>query len=135
MHADSIRRSPSRLVFAALGWCAVAMAVAGVLLPGLPTTVFVLLASWCFSKSSPRFSRWLRENRWLGPVLDRYAAAGGLTAGAKRAALYAMWTSVLLSAAMLSLVRPAIAAAVLLLGVAGTFAILFAVRTVPEARR
>ena len=41
---------PARLIYAALGWCAVAFAVAGALLPGLPTTVFVIAAAWCFSQ-------------------------------------------------------------------------------------
>ena len=42
-------------IFGGLGWCAVALAIAGVMLPGLPTTVFVLAASYCFSRGSPRF--------------------------------------------------------------------------------
>jgi uncharacterized protein len=48
---------PARVVFGGLGWCAVVLAAAGVVVPGLPTTVFVLAASYCFSKSSPRFAQ------------------------------------------------------------------------------
>jgi uncharacterized protein len=70
--------TPTRMIYGSLGWSAVALAVAGVLVPGLPTTVFVLAASYCFSRSSPRFERWLRENPWLGPSLQRVARAGGM---------------------------------------------------------
>jgi uncharacterized protein len=47
----------ARMVYGGVGWCAVALAIAGVLVPGLPTTVFVLVASYCFLRSSPRFER------------------------------------------------------------------------------
>jgi uncharacterized protein len=127
--------APARLIYAILGWCAVGLALAGVMVPGLPTTVFVLAASYCFSRSSPRFERWLRENRWLGPPLQRFAAAGGMPPSAKRAALVAMWTAVLVSSALLAAMHWAAALATIGLGAIGTLTILFGVRTVPEQVR
>jgi uncharacterized membrane protein YbaN (DUF454 family) len=121
-----------RMIYGAAGWCAVGLAIAGVLVPGLPTTVFVLVASYCFSRSSPRFERWLRENRWLGPTLRRIAPGGGMPASAKRAALTAMWTAVLLSSSLLIRVNWAVALGTIGLGAVGTLSILFGVRTVPE---
>ena len=47
----------------------------GVVLPLLPTTPFVILAAFCFSKSSPRFHQKLLENRLFGPIIadwERY---------------------------------------------------------------
>jgi uncharacterized membrane protein YbaN (DUF454 family) len=120
------------MIYGGLGWCAVALAIAGVMVPGLPTTVFVLVASYCFSRSSPRFERWLHNHRWLGPPLRRLASDGGMPRKAKRAALTAMWTAVLLSSAVLMRVHWAAAVATIALGVAGTLAILFGVRTVPS---
>jgi uncharacterized membrane protein YbaN (DUF454 family) len=102
------------------------------MLPGLPTTVFVLVASYCFSRSSPRFEGWLRENRWLGPRLHRLARDGGMPASAKRAALSAMWIAVLLSSAVLLQLHWAAAAGTLGLGAVGTLWILFGVRTAPK---
>jgi uncharacterized protein len=122
----------TKMVYGSLGWCASALALAGVIVPGLPTTVFVLGASFCFSRSSPRFERWLRGNRWLGPSLQRFASAGGMSPSAKRAALFSMWIAVLLSSALLIGSHPAIAFATVASGVVGTLSILFAVRTVPE---
>jgi uncharacterized protein len=123
------------MLYGAIGWCAVALAIAGVMLPGLPTTVFVIAASYCFSRSSPRFEQWLHRNRWLGPRLDRFEQAGGMPLSAKRAALTAMWIAVLLSSAALFQVHWAAAALTLGLGAIGTVAILFGVRTVPGGVR
>jgi len=125
--------APARAIYLALGWCAVALAIAGALLPVLPTTVFVIAASYCFSKSSPRFERWLRTNRWLGPPLERFAATGGMTKTSKRAALTAMWIAVLISSTLLLAVHWMATAGTLALGVIGTAVILFRVRTVPES--
>jgi uncharacterized membrane protein YbaN (DUF454 family) len=127
--------TPTRMIYGGLGWCAVGLALAGVMVPGLPTTVFVLAASYCFSRSSPRFERWLRENAWLGPRLQRLASAGGMPPSAKRAALVAMWTAVLLSSVVLAGMHWAAAVGTLGLGAVGTLAILFGVRTAPENLR
>lgn len=127
-------RTGSRMLYGAAGSCAVALAIAGVMLPGLPTTVFVLAASYCFSRSSPRFERWLREHPWLGPSLERFASAGGMPPAAKRAALTAMWTAVVLSSAVLLRVHWGAALGAIALGAAGTLSILYGVRTVPERR-
>ncbi len=120
----------TRLLYAALGGCAVAFAVAGALLPGLPTTVFVIAAAWCFSRSSSRFEAWLRENPLLGPFLRRVTPGGGMPASAKRAALMAMWTAILVSSAILAGVHWVAVLATIGLGVVGTLSILFAVRTI-----
>ena len=121
---------PARLFYAALGWCAVVFAVAGALLPGLPTTVFVIAAAWCFSRSSRRFERWLRENPLLGPFLRRATLGSGMPASVKRSALMAMWTAILFSSAALAGVHWAAVMATISLGVVGTLSILFGVRTV-----
>ena len=135
--ARSTRFARSRevdvLIYGSLGWCAVALALVGVFVPGMPTKVFVLAAGYCFSRSSPRFERWLREHPLLGPFLQRVAHGGGMPLSAKRAALMAMWTAVLLSSAVVAGVHWAASVATIGLGIVGTLSILFAVRTVPEA--
>ena len=131
MNRPSTIAVPTRVLFGVLGWCAVAFAVAGALLPGLPTTVFVIAAAYCFSRSSRRFEQWLRENPLLGPFLRRVAPGGGMPASAKRAALMAMWTAILLSSAVLAGVHWAAVAATIGLGLVGSVSIVFAVRTIP----
>lgn len=50
----------------ALGWVCVALGIAGLFLPVMPTTVFLLIAAWAFSHSSHRFHRWLYDHPRLG---------------------------------------------------------------------
>lgn len=132
MTKKTFARASLDLALVATGWCAVGLGTAGMFVPGLPTTVFILIAFYCFSKSSPRVARWLTEHRRLGSVIRPLLADGGLSRTAKGAALTAMWTSILLSAAVLLRLHVAVACSLVVLGIAGTFAILVGVRTIPE---
>ena len=69
---------PTRVLFILLGSVAVILGTIGVVVPGLPTTPFVLLASWCFYKSSPRLQAWLLQS-FLGKYIRDYKEKGGLT--------------------------------------------------------
>ena len=55
-----------------LGLIFVALAALGVVLPGLPTTPFLLLAASCFAKSSTRLYGWLLSNRTFGPMIRNW---------------------------------------------------------------
>jgi uncharacterized membrane protein YbaN (DUF454 family) len=54
------------------GSICVGLAFAGIFLPLLPTTPFLLLAAFCFSKGSPRLHRWLIEHPRLGPIIEEW---------------------------------------------------------------
>lgn len=67
-----------RYIFILLGCIAVILGTIGVVVPGLPTTPLVLLASWCFYKSSPRLQAWLMQS-FLGKYIQEYKAQGGVS--------------------------------------------------------
>jgi hypothetical protein len=58
-----------RLAFAGLGTVFILLGIAGVFLPILPTTPFLLLATACFARSSRRFYNWLMNHRTFGPLI------------------------------------------------------------------
>lgn len=124
-HASAAKRG----LYGALGLVAVALAVLGVFVPGLPTTVFVIAASYLFSRSSQTLSAWLERHRWLGPPLRRFRETRGMPARSKVLALLSMWAGVGTSLYALAAVGMAAQLAALLLALAGTTVILFVVRT------
>lgn len=50
----------------------VILGIIGVVLPIMPTMPFLLIASWCFTRSSPRFHHWLNNHRIFGPPLKQW---------------------------------------------------------------
>jgi uncharacterized membrane protein YbaN (DUF454 family) len=59
-------------LFLACGFVTLGLGIAGVVLPVLPTTPFVLLSAACFARSSPRFHRWLLRHRTFGPIVSEW---------------------------------------------------------------
>lgn len=74
-----IHRNPAlRGAYVAAGLTAVGLGALGYVLPGLPGTVFFLLAAWFFAQSSPRFYNWLMNHRLFGPLIRDYRAGKGV---------------------------------------------------------
>jgi len=61
-----------RPVLIAFGWLCVMLGGIGVVVPGLPTTVFLIIAAWAFARSSRRFHDWLYGHRVFGPPLQNW---------------------------------------------------------------
>ncbi len=107
-----------RVLYFTVGWVSLATGVVGMFLPVLPTTCFLLLAAWCFGKSSPRWARWMYENRLFGRYLRDYREGRGIPFGVKVGSLTILWVSILgtvafaVSATWLRVLLVAIAVAV-----------------------
>ena len=86
-----------RYLYIAAGYLLVAIGVIGIFLPLLPTTIFLILASACFVKSSPKAHEWLKSNKYLGPYLRNYQDKTGLTLKSKILSIVFLWISISLS--------------------------------------
>jgi hypothetical protein len=103
MKEQSIPISPFVKYFYLIsGLLLVAIGVIGIFLPLLPTTIFLILASICFLKSSPKANEWLRNHKILGGYIDNYQNKTGLTRNAKIANIITLWISISLSAFFLT---------------------------------
>lgn len=72
-----------RILLIIVGWISIVLATFGLLLPLLPTTPFLLLSAWCFSRSSPRFHHWLLYNSWFGKYIRDWQQHKALPKGVK----------------------------------------------------
>lgn len=77
-------------VFVVAGSAAVALAAAGIFLPLVPTTPFLLLAAFCYARGSPRCHAWLLQHRWFGPIIDNWQSGRGMTAQSKATTIIVM---------------------------------------------
>lgn len=90
-----------RAVYFTVGATSVVMGVIGILLPLWPTTCFLLLAGWCFARSSERAERWLHENRLFGKYLRDYREHGVVSARVRSTTIIVLWAFMALSAFLL----------------------------------
>jgi len=93
------RQLARRHLWMVLGWASLGLGALGVLLPLLPTTPFLILAAYFFSRSSQRMHAWLLNHRVFGPPIENWRTHRAISTGAKLAALAAMALILAVSAA------------------------------------
>ena len=119
-----------RIVYIISGLLCVGLGALGVVVPGLPTTPFLLLASWLFYRSSPRLQEWLLQS-WLGIYICSYHRHGGMTAPQKAGAVGIMVAMVLLSTFVFI---PAGSVARIIVPIAGAVGVLTVIFAVPNGK-
>jgi uncharacterized protein len=72
-----------RLLYFGVGFICLGLGIVGVFLPVLPTTPFIILAAFCFSRSSERWHKWLLSNPKFGPALHDWEHHGVIRPRAK----------------------------------------------------
>jgi uncharacterized protein len=143
-----------RWLLATVGVFFVGLAALGAVLPGLPTTIFLILASWCFARSCPWLERKLVQARLFRPFRPYLQPGARMPRRAQATALALMWTAIAVSLATVvsagaggpaasaeaaagggpSAGTWALAATIVAAGGGGTFAILRAGRRGPDRR-
>ena len=61
-----------RIILISLGWLCVGLGFVGVFVPGIPTTIFLIIALWAFTKSSKKLRYWLLNHKRFGPILNNW---------------------------------------------------------------
>jgi uncharacterized membrane protein YbaN (DUF454 family) len=84
----------TKVLFIILGSVCVGLGVLGIFLPLMPTTVFLLLAAYFYSRSSDRFYNWLIGNRVFGTYIRNYREGHGMTLRHKVNAVSVLWVTV-----------------------------------------
>lgn len=82
-----------RIVYLVAGWAAVILGLIGAVLPLLPTVPFMILAAFCFARSSPRLEAWLVNHPVFGAHIRNWRQHGAINKRAKRLALLAFCAS------------------------------------------
>lgn len=98
-------------------WVCIGLGVVGIFLPLLPTTPFLLLASWAAPKGSPRLDAWLRGHPRLGPLLAAWHEQKAIPRRAKMLAVVTMTVSWLCLYALGASTRTLILVALLMISV------------------
>lgn len=102
--APAVRPIPVRAVrwsLAGVGVCCVALGAVGAVLPGLPTTIFLIMATWCFTRSCPWLSDKLVHNRFFSPFTKYLVPGAVMPPRAKAIAMSAMWLAIAGSSVLL----------------------------------
>ncbi len=128
----------ARYSIAAVGLASFGLAVLGALLPGLPTTVFLIVSSFCFSKSCPHlYERLMAKIRLLRPYLAMLESDQPWSNRARARVIAIVWFFISMSVVAFGSAGSAttgLRVAVILSGVVGTIAIMrFRRASVPQA--
>ncbi len=96
-----VAKEPNRIIRVGLivsGTFFLGLGLLGLVLPILPTTPFLLLAAFCYSRSSKRFYDWLMTNRLFGSYLKNYREGKGMPVKAKLFTISFLWVTITFSA-------------------------------------
>ena len=126
--SSRVRRGPARWLWFAGGLLAVGVGSLGVIVPGLPTTVFFIVAAACFARSNPHLEQWVLNLPRIGRMVREYRAGLGMPRRAKVLAV-TMILAVASASAVFAIDNGLIGGGVIALGLVGAAYVLFGVPT------
>ena len=86
-----------KLLLVIAGILAVTLGTIGVFVPLLPTTPFLLIASYCFVRSSEQLHNWLMNHRFFGKYLQNYIKFRAVTKLTKIISISVLWITIIIS--------------------------------------
>ena len=92
-----MNKKVKRIALVSAGFVSLALGVAGIVLPLLPTTPFLLLSAACFVRSSDRHYQWLINHKWFGRIIRDYRVHKAIPLGTKVLAILLLWATILYS--------------------------------------
>lgn len=121
-----------KILYMILGYVGAGMGVLGVVIPVLPTVPFLLLAAYCFARSSEKLERWFRGTKLYKDNLADFAAGKGMTRKAKCRIM--LTVTLLMSVGFLMMGRKGIVAGCVVLAlvwICHLIYFIFAIQTIP----
>ncbi|MDH5657323.1 MAG: YbaN family protein [Spirochaetia bacterium] len=122
--------TPLKIIYFILGSISLGLGILGIVLPGLPTTPFLLLSAALYVKSSNRLYQWLLNHKIFGKIIREYRENKTIPAKQKYLALFMMASMITLSV-FVFLENLYLRIAVLILGAVGAFVVI----SIPTARK
>ena len=105
-----------------MGTISLTLGVIGIVVPGLPTTVFLLFTAACYARSSDKLYNWLLDHKLFGKLIKDYNVHKAMPLKSKIVALVMMWTAILTSC-IFFIQNEYVIILVFVAGIAGTIAI------------
>lgn len=112
-----------KFLLISLGLIFVALGTIGIFVPGLPTTIFMILAAYCFLKSSEKLYKWVIENKFVGDKVKHFMETKTIPLRGKIHSISAMWIMVIISLVFLE-VSPIVKLIITIAAITGTTVIL-----------
>lgn len=94
VRVEASRRPFRRAALIVCGTLSLALGIIGVFVPLLPTTCFLLVAAWCYARSSSRLYDRLMQAKWVGGYLRRYRDERSIPSHVKYASVVMMWITI-----------------------------------------
>ena len=123
-----VRRGVVRWLWLCGGMISVGLGSLGIIVPGLPTTVFFILAAACFARSNPRFEQWVLDLPRIGRLVRDYRDGLGMSRRAKVLAVATILT-VATASGVFAIENRAVGAVVIAVGLVGAAYVGFVVPT------
>lgn len=122
------RRGPVAWLWFAGGLVAVGLGGIGIVVPGLPTTVFFIIAAACFARSNPRVEQWVLNLPRIGPMVRDHRAGLGMPRRSKVVAV-TMILAVSVASGVFAIGNRTVGGIVIAVGLIGAAYVLFRVPT------